>query len=89
MKTEIMENSNGLSKDFKNKVQSVEKSIKEMTSDIGEKVGATTAGLVDTASDQIKSGKAYVKENPLKALGIAAAVGLAVGSLMTLVRRSR
>jgi ElaB/YqjD/DUF883 family membrane-anchored ribosome-binding protein len=40
-------------------------------------------------NDYISSSRQYVKEHPIQSVAIAAATGLAVGSILTMVRKTR
>lgn len=60
--------------------------IAELT---GEKLGNMAAEFSGATTDYVKSGHEYVKENPVKTIAIAAAVGILAGSLLTMALRSR
>lgn len=74
----------GLASDFKNSVANVEGQLKQMSHDVGEKMGDLASSVSHTASTYAKEGREYVRDNPGKGLMMAAATGAAVGSLLTL-----
>lgn len=55
----------------------------------GKRFGVMASDLADNASQQLKHGRDYVKDNPVKGVAIAAATGLVVGSLVTMVMRRK
>ena len=87
MTTENLNKTNGIGFDLKNKVTNVEDQIGRMAHNAGRSVGNTIASFSDKASEQVESGRDYVKNNPVKGVAIAAAAGVVVGSLMTMAMR--
>lgn len=55
----------------------------------GEKAGELTSNFAQTATDSFESGREYVKQNPIKGVVIAAAAGLAAGTLLTMMFSGR
>ncbi len=84
-KNDVMNKANGLTQDFKNKIQTTEKQFERMSQDAGEKVGAIASDISGRATRYVSASQDYVKENPLKGAAIAAATGLVLGSLLTMV----
>ncbi|MGZ3690047.1 MAG: glycine zipper domain-containing protein [Pseudobdellovibrio sp.] len=80
---------NGATQDFKNKVQGAESALDRISHDAGEKIGSMASQFSDSASEYVQTGRRYVKENPLQSLAIAAAVGAAVGGLVSISMRRR
>jgi ElaB/YqjD/DUF883 family membrane-anchored ribosome-binding protein len=88
-KNEIMNKANGLSQEFGKLVHSGEKSLGKLSHDAGEKIGAMASDIADTTASYVKTSRDYVKENPVKGVAIAAAVGVVAGGLLTFMLRSR
>ncbi len=86
---ETMNKANGATHEFKNKVLGAEESLEKMSHNVGERIGAMASDVAHASSDYVRTGRDYVKENPAKGLAIAAATGLVVGSLLTMVLRQR
>ena len=61
-----------------------EENLKHLSHQLGHKVGEVVSEISDTSAKYVRTGRDYVKENPGKSVGIAAALGLALGSLITL-----
>lgn len=70
-----------MSDDIKHKMRDVGENVAQYTHDAGKKIGQITA----ESEDYIEAGKKFVKENPVQSLVIAGAVGIVVGSLLTLI----
>ena len=76
--------------DFKAKVQHTsEGSLDKISHDAGEKIGSLASQLSDSATDYVKNGRTYVKDNPEKGIALAAVVGAVVGSLFTMSLRRK
>jgi ElaB/YqjD/DUF883 family membrane-anchored ribosome-binding protein len=65
----------------------VGQSIERFTHDVGAKIGTMASEVSDTANDYVVTTRQYVKEHPLQSVAIAAATGVALGSLITFVTR--
>lgn len=83
---EAINKANGAAKDIYN---TSAHSLENMSHAIGEKAGSTVARFSDSASEYYKTGREFVKENPVKGIAIAAAAGLVVGSLLSMSMRRR
>lgn len=70
-----------MSDDIKHKMRDVGENVAQYTHDAGKKIGQITA----ESEDYIEAGKKFVKENPVQSMVIAGAVGIVVGSLLTLI----
>ena len=88
-KNEILNKANGLAQDFKNKMNSGEKSMEKLSLEAGEKVGAMASDFANTTADYMKTSREYVQKNPSTGVAIAAAAGLVVGSLLTIALRKK
>ncbi len=81
---------NGATHDLKNKVQQgAESALDKISHDAGEKIGSMASRFTGSASEYTETGRKYVKENPLQSVAIAAAVGAAIGSLISLSMRRK
>jgi ElaB/YqjD/DUF883 family membrane-anchored ribosome-binding protein len=70
-----------MSDDIQHKMRDVGENVAQYTHDAGKKIGQITA----ESEDYIEAGKKFVKENPVQSMVIAGAVGIVVGSLLTLI----
>lgn len=70
-----------MSDDIKHKMRDVGENIGHYTHDAGKKIGKITA----ETEDYVEAGKSFVKENPVQSMIVAGAVGIVVGSLLTLI----
>ncbi len=86
---DLINKANGAATEFKNKVQSGELQLDKMAHNVGERAGEMASEFAQTASDTMKTGRDYVKENPVKGVAIAAAVGVVAGSLLTMIMGRR
>lgn len=87
--TDVSGKINGAATDYKAKPHSGAQDLEHLVHTTGERVGAMASDFANTAADSMKSSRQYVKENPVKGVAIAAAVGLVAGSLLTIVARGR
>ena len=75
--------------EFKNGIQGLENNLERTAHNTGERLGAMASNFADSASEYVRTGRGYVKENPAKGVAIAAAVGVVAGSLITIAMRRR
>lgn len=80
---------NGAANSFLNKLPTSPDQLENMVHKAGEKAGELTSNFAETATSTFESGRSYVKENPVKGIAIAAAAGIAAGSLLTMMFRGR
>ena len=73
--SEVVTKSNGMIADQKNRSQNIE-NLMEKPFD-----------LAQSAAESLKTGRAYVKDNPIKGVAVAAAAGLVAGGLLTVLFR--
>lgn len=83
--TDKMNQVNTVANGLLNKIPASPEQIENMVHRVGEKAGELTSSITQTASDTFENSREYVKANPIKGVAIAAAAGLAVGSLLTLM----
>jgi len=67
--------------DIKQKVNEFGEDIGQYTHDAGLKLGE----IVAESEDFIQSGRKFIKENPVQSVVVAAAAGIVVGSLLTMI----
>lgn len=77
------------SRNFKNQPSFSEMSLEGKAHQVGEKLGSAVSNFANTSSNYLKSGQSYVSHNPSKGVAIAAATGLVLGSLLTVIMRRR
>lgn len=87
--TDKMNKVNNVANSILSKIPASQDQIEDMVHTAGEKAGEFTSNIAERASDTLETGRAYVKANPIKGVAIAAAAGLAVGSLLTMAFSSR
>ena len=69
-----------------------EKSLHDTAQTLGDKaqsLGAMASTFANATSTYLKTGKEYVKQNPNKAVAIAAAAGIVTGSLLSMAMRRK
>ncbi|MBC7457495.1 MAG: hypothetical protein H7235_04405 [Bdellovibrionaceae bacterium] len=74
-----------MSDDIKHKMRDVGENIGHFTHDAGKKIGQITA----ESEDYIEATKKFAKENPVQSMIVAGAVGIVVGSLLTLIFKNK
>lgn len=62
----------------------VEKKVEQATYETGKQIGKALNAVSDRAADYYSTSRDYVKENPVKGVAIAAAVGVTAGCLLTM-----
>lgn len=78
-----------LAKSVRDPFSEIEKTVSNLTHDIGEQAGVMVSKLTDSASDYYSTSRDYVKKNPAKGAAIAAAAGILIGGLLTLSMRRK
>jgi ElaB/YqjD/DUF883 family membrane-anchored ribosome-binding protein len=67
------------------KIPASQDQLESMVNRAGEKAGELTSSFSRTATEKLENSREYVKENPIKGVAIAAAAGIAVGSILTMM----
>jgi ElaB/YqjD/DUF883 family membrane-anchored ribosome-binding protein len=67
--------------DTQKKINEIGEDVGQYTHDAGKKLGQ----IVAESEDFIESGRKFIKENPVQSVVVAAAAGIVVGSLLTLI----
>lgn len=76
---------NNVANSLLSKIPASQDQVESFVNRAGEKAGEITTSFTQTANETIENSREYVKANPLKGVAIAAAAGLAVGSLLTMM----
>ena len=63
--------------------------IEKYAQEFGAKTGQMAHNLTNTASHYVQSSRDYVQQHPVRSVGMAAAVGLITGSLLTMAARRK
>ena len=63
--------------------------IEKLAHDAGRKIGNMANHISSSASEYAGSSRQYIHEHPIKSVATAAAVGVVVGSILTLTLRRR
>jgi ElaB/YqjD/DUF883 family membrane-anchored ribosome-binding protein len=74
-----------MSDDIKHKMRDVGENIGQYTHDAGKKIGQMAA----ESEDYIDSGRKFIKDNPIQSVLVAGAVGIIVGSLLTMIFKNK
>ncbi len=69
------------------KTQQLGNSVEKFSHDLGTQVGSFAREFSDKSASYLNTTRKYVKENPVQSVAIAAATGIAVGSLFRLFRK--
>lgn len=64
-------------------------SVEAISHSLGSRVGAVASNVSEKAADYVTTTREYVKDHPLQSVFIAAAGGVILGSLATIVSRSK
>lgn len=83
--TDKLNKVNNVANNLLSKIPASQDQLETMVNRAGEKAGELTTSFSQKASDTIENSREYVKANPIKGVAIAAAAGLAVGSLLTIL----
>lgn len=83
--TDKMNKVSNVANNLLNKIPGSSDQIENIVHRAGEKAGELTSSFTQTASDTFENSREYVKSNPIKGVAIAAAAGIAVGSLLTIM----
>ncbi len=70
--------------DYKGKPNDFEKNLKAISNQAEKKIEGVASRFSSAVPGYLQRGQGYVSEHPMKGVAIAAAVGLVVGSLVTL-----
>lgn len=70
-------------------MEDADSKLEQLSRSAGEQVGSIAAELIRSTTSSVKSGREYVKENPISSLALAAAAGLVLGGLLVLAVSSR
>ena len=89
VRTENSKTANGADHQFINSPQVSMGDVEKLTHDVGERLGAIGSKISDSSAEYLKSGRDYVKENPVKGLAYAASAGAIFGAIMTLLMRRK
>lgn len=88
--TEQMESkANGMARTMSDKAQNLGHVVEKASHNLGARVGEVASDVSEKAADYVDSTRQYVKGNPIQSVAIAAAAGIAVGSLLTLAARTK
>jgi ElaB/YqjD/DUF883 family membrane-anchored ribosome-binding protein len=63
--------------------------IGDISEDMAHKMESVAHDINVKAEDYIESSRHYVKDHPLQSVAIAAATGLALGSLLVMVKKNK
>lgn len=81
-----IENTINTAADFiKEKISDVNIDVEQYSHEAGKKIGQMAADFNNKSEDYIETGKAFIKEHPVQSIIIAGAVGLVVGSVLTMI----
>ncbi len=78
---------NGMAQSLSEKAQNMTKSLESAAHNFGSDVGKAAHSVSEKTSDFAKTSRGYIEENPIQSVAIAAAAGLVIGSLLTMISR--
>ena len=78
---------NGMAHSMSDKAQSITKSIENAAHNFSSDVEKAAHEVSEKTASYVKSTRGYIKENPVQSVVVAAATGLALGSLATMFSR--
>jgi ElaB/YqjD/DUF883 family membrane-anchored ribosome-binding protein len=86
MNSKDIENTINLAADFiKEKITDANVDVEQYSHEAGKKIGQIAADFNNKSEDYIQTGKTFIKEHPVQSLLIAGAVGIVVGSVLTMI----
>lgn len=80
---------NGMAHPLGEKAQSFGQSLEKASIKIGDEVSSIAKNVSAKTSGYLETTRDYVEENPIQSMAMAAATGIAVGSLLSYVSRSK
>lgn len=86
---DIENKANGMTSSMTDKAEGLGHSVEKFSRNIGNEIGSAVSDVSQKASGYVRTTRDYVEENPLQSVAIAAATGIAVGSLLTMALRRR
>ncbi len=69
--------------------QEIAQQAEKISYEFGEKMGTIASQITHSTVDTVDGTRDYIKENPTKAVLMAAAAGVVVGGLLALILRRR
>jgi ElaB/YqjD/DUF883 family membrane-anchored ribosome-binding protein len=79
----------GFSNELNTKAPMDESALESVAHTAGRRLGAMASDFATGANNYARSGRDYVKANPVKGIALAAAAGALAGSLFSLTLRKR
>ncbi len=79
----------GAARSINSAADSVAERLERFSHEAGKRMGSISSQVSEGASEYVDTSREYIKENPIQSAAIAAAAGVAVGCLLTLMSRRR
>ncbi|MBC7467258.1 MAG: hypothetical protein H7256_14805 [Bdellovibrio sp.] len=89
MTKESLDHAGPAHSDFKGKFNSFESKVESLAHDGEKRIADSAKKLMKESSSYVESSRQFVKENPVKCLAIAAAIGATAGSLGAILLRKK
>lgn len=80
---------NGAARSISQGADTVTERLEKFSHEAGKKVGSMASRASEGATEYVETSREYIKENPIQAAAIAAAAGVAVGYLLTMITRRK
>lgn len=84
---QIESKANGAARNMSHKAQELGGQLEKASHELGSKFGSVVSDVSEKASDYVDTTRTMVKERPLQSILVAAAAGVAVGTLVTMAAR--
>ena len=84
---EVGTSGNGLAHTTAEKAQNVSKALESSAHSLGSELGKAANSVSEKTSEYVKTSRDYIGENPIQSVAVAAAAGIVLGSLVTMMSR--
>ena len=79
----------GAARSINQAADTVTERLEKFSHEAGKKVGNIASRASEGATEYVDTSRVYIKENPIQAAAFAAAAGVAVGCLLTMLARRK
>lgn len=79
----------GAARSISGAADTVSERLEKFSHEAGKRMGNLSSRVSEGANEYVDTSREYIKENPIQAAAIAAAAGVAVGCVFTLLARRK
>lgn len=79
----------GAARSISSAADTVTERLEKFSHEAGKRMGNISSRVSEGASEYVDTSREYIKENPIQATAIAAAAGIALGAVLTMLSRRR